>query len=128
MWFYFFHPLFFYFIFFGNFRWVWTCQSLHQAPPACSLTHWAFLSFLFFSKSLLFLFFYTVGGSCVWGGGSHDDSMHREAAAGRLQRALQGVHQVRSRWKFEQLVQCWGLFSLFMQITIMCNIFHINLY
>lgn len=45
----------------------------------------------------LFVFSSAVWGPCAWGGGGHVGSVCRQAPAGSLQGALQGLYQVSSR-------------------------------
>lgn len=61
--------------------------SLCQSYSRSWFTVFTWISCVFFPCA--------VRGPRAWGGGGHDGSVHREAAAGGLQRPLQGLYQVR---------------------------------
>lgn len=81
---------------------VWTCRRTQTPPSSVSNLIRRALSVRvtvgadsLFSPGFHVFFSCAVRGPRAWGGGGHDGSVHREAAAGGLQRPLQGLYQVR---------------------------------
>lgn len=92
---------------------VWTCRSL-QSVQSFNPVHPAFIcesAVRVESPCLPGLHLFLCGavrGPRAWGGGGHDGSVCREAAAGGLQRALQGLYQVRSHAGVPPVLLCYG--------------------